>query len=400
MKRSKIVVGLEIGTTKTCMVVGEIRPDCSAVIIGGAEVKSAGISAGEIRDMALARQSLFDVWQKTQEATDVEIMQVLIAVTGDHIQGNLHRGSYRLPDNETIIDHHHVKAVTENAANMELQQDREILHREMGNFSIDGRDALPYPTGLTAKTLDLNCHIIHGMYTRIQSSVVCVRQIPLEVQNIAFSGLASSLVVLTRQQKETGALLIDIGGGTADYICYADGDIVACGCVPMGGNKINQDIMEKSDSRSISQKAAEHFKCNEGHAFGDIKDNTIAHYRTDLGHEYSIRRGRLNEIIRDRLAAILLEVKKNIPAGVWSRSGMAVYLAGGTSLMRGLDELAQFIFKVPVNQPLPPGAGDDYTYLADPKYCTALGLIRFAQRVQEERPGIWRRIFNFLLGRS
>jgi cell division protein FtsA len=400
MDQSKIIVGLEIGTTKTCMVVGEIRPDCSAVIIGGAEVASAGISGGEIRDMSMARQTVFDVWQKTQEATDVEIFQVLISVTGDHIQGESNVGSLRLPDNENVVDHHHMNEVVAKAKQIEITSDRDILHQEVGNFNVDGRQSILYATGISARTLDIKCFTIHGIATRILNSSMCARQIPLNVTHAVFAGLASAQAVLTKQQKEAGALLIDIGGGSADYICYEDIDIVACGSIPKGGAQINQDIVDKSGQRHMSLKAAEHFKCKEGNAFGEVKDTTLARYVTDTGTEYVIERGRLNEIIRDRLASILLQIKDKIPASVWNRSGMTVYLSGGTSLMRGLDNLAQFIFKVPVKQPLPPGAGEEYSYLSDPRYCTAIGLIRHAQRIEESKPGWFRRIINYLFGNN
>lgn len=152
-------------------------------------------------------------------------------------------------------------------------------------------------------------------------------------------------------------MLIDIGGGTADFICYSGGDIVASGCIPAGGNTINKDIVELSEQR-VTNKAAEVLKCTEGNAFGDVKDRSMAQYKSELGmHDVSIPRGELNRIIRDRLADILLRVRDSIPPEVMKRSGMTVYLSGGTSLMRGLDSLAQFIFRVPVKQPMPPERG-------------------------------------------
>lgn len=403
MAQSKIIVGLEMGTTKTCMVVGEIHPDSTAAIIGVGEVPSAGIRKGEIADMSMARQCLFDAWQHAQDHADVEILNVILSVTGEHIYGENGHGSYRLPDDENIIEYEHVNLAREKAEKIEIAADRFVINREMGNFSIDNRETSRHPVGLTGRTLDVKCHVMHGILTRIQNYLMCARQVPLEVEDIVFAPLATAQVVLTRQQKEAGALLIDIGGGTSDFICYNNGDIVASGCIPVGGNAINKDIIDQS-SRQMSNKAAEALKCTEGNAFGDVKDTSIAYYRSELGNEVSIQRGLLNKIIRDRLASILLQVRDNIPAEVWSQSGMTVYLSGGTSLMRGLDNLAQFIFKVPVRQPQAPGTGDDYSYLADPRYCTAVGLIRFAQLYDDaalRRSGRswWRRLLNFFRGR-
>ncbi len=384
MAQSKILVGLEIGTSKTCMVVGEIRPDATATIIGVGEVPSAGVQKGEIVDQSMARQCVCDAWQIAQDHAEVDIMNVFLSVTGEHIIGENWQGSYRLPGGGGIIEDVHVQLAKEKAGKAEIPADRFAVNRELGNFSIDNREASRHPVGLTGRTLDVNCHVMHGIRTRLQNSLLCVRQVPLEIEDLVFAPLATAQMVLNRQQKEAGALLIDIGGGTSDFICYCEGDVVASGCIPAGGNTINSDIIKLTD-QPVNKKAAEVLKCTEGNAYGDIKDVSRAHYKSDLGmHDVSIPRGDLNRIIRDRLANILVRVGKRIPEDVWKRNGMSVYLSGGTSLMRGLDQLAQHIYGVPVHQPTPQPEGQNHSYLADPRYCTAIGLIRFAQRYDDE----------------
>ena len=400
MAQSKILVGLEIGTSKTCMVVGEIRPDATATIIGIGEVPSAGVRKGEIVDQSMARQCVCDAWQLAQDHADVDILNVFLSVTGEHIYGENNVGSYRLPDDEDIIDDDHADFAKEKAEKLEIAADRFAVNRELGGFSIDGREPTRHPAGLTGRTLDVNCHVMHGIRTRLQNSLLCVRQVPLEVEDLVFAPLATAQMVLTRQQKDSGALLIDIGGGTSDFICYKGGDVVASGCIPAGGNTINQDIVKLTGQR-VSSKAAEVLKCTEGNAFGDVKDRSLAQYKSELGmHDVSIPRGELNRIIRDRLADILLRVRDRIPAEVWKQSGMSVYFSGGTSLMRGLDNLAQYIFNAPVHQPAPLAPGQHHSYLADPRYCTAIGLIRFAQRYDDDairstQPNMLARFFNF-----
>lgn len=401
MAQSKILVGLEIGTTKTCMVVGEIRPDATATIIGIGEVKSAGVRKGEIADPSMARQCVCDAWQLAQDHADVDILNVFLSVTGEHIVGENNVGSLRLPDNENIIDDVHAEAVAQKAINMELAGGRCRVNHELGGFSIDGGEPTRHPAGLAGRTLDVNCHTMHGIKTRLQNSLLCVRQVPLEVEDIVFAPLATAQMVLTRQQKDSGALLIDIGGGTTDYICYKGGEVVASGCIPMGGNNINQEIVRLTDQR-VSLKAAEVLKRTEGNAFGDIKDHSLAQYKSELGmHDVTIERGQLNRIIRNSLAAMLLQVRDRIPSDLLN-PGMGIYLSGGTSLMRGLDSLCNYIFKgMPVHQPAPLPPGHNHSYLADPRYCTAIGLIRYAQRYDDDainpRSGnMLARFFNFL----
>ena len=402
MAQSKILVGLEIGTTKTCMVVGEIRPDATATIIGIGEAKSAGVRRGEITEPSMARQCVCDAWQLAQDHADVDILNVFLSVTGEHIVGENNVGSFRLPDNENIIEDEHAIVAKEKAEKLELSTDRFCVNRELGGFSIDGGEPTRHPAGLSGRTLDVNCHIMHGISTRLQNSLLCVRQVPLEVEDLVFAPLATAQMVLTRQQKDSGALLIDIGGGTTDFICYKGGDVVASGCIPMGGNNVNQEIVRQTEQR-VSFSAAEVLKRTEGNAFGDIKDHSLAQYKSELGlHDVSIERGQLNRIIRNSLALMLLQVRDRIPQEML-KSGMGIYLSGGTSFMRGLDGLCKYIFGgKPVYQPSPLAPGQNHSYLADPRYCTAIGLIRYAQRYDEDaihpgRPG-WLPRFMRMLG--
>lgn len=384
MAQSKILVGLEIGTTKTCMVVGEIRPDATATIIGIGEVKSVGVRKGEVAELSMARQCVCDAWQLAQDHADVDILNVFLSVTGEHIVGENNVGYFRLQDNESIIEDEHAYAAKEKAEKLELSKDRFIVNRELGGFSIDGGEPTRHPAGLGGRTIDVNCHIMHGIRSRLQNSLLCVRQVPLEVEDLVFAPLATAQMVLTRQQKDSGSLLIDIGGGTTDFICYKGGDVVASGCIPMGGNNINQEIARLTDQR-VSFKAAEVLKRTEGNAFGDIKDHSLAQYKSELGmHDVSIERGQLNRIIRNSLAAMLLQVRDRIPSELLN-PGMGIYLSGGTSFMRGLDGLCQYIFGgMPVHQPAPLPPGHNHSYLADPRYCTAIGLIRYAQRYDDD----------------
>lgn len=398
MAQSKILVGLEIGTTKTCMVVGEIRPDSTATIIGVGESPSAGVRKGEINDQSMARQCVCDAWQLAQDHADADILNVFLSVTGEHIVGENNEGSFRLPDGENIIDESHMDIAREKAEKKDLGPDSFVLHRELGGYSIDGNEPTRHPAGLTGRTLDVKCHVMHGISTRLQNSLLCVRQVPLEVEDLVFAPLATAQMVLTRQQKEAGALLIDIGGGTTDFICYKGGDIVTSGCIPVGGNTINSDIMKLTEQR-ISNKVAEVLKCTEGNAFGDVKDRSLARYRSELGmHDVSLPRGVLNDIIRNRLGETLYLVRSQLPPDLLKPGSLSVYFSGGTSLMRGLDDLARYVFGMPVYQPVVPEQGNS-SYLADPRYCTAIGLIRYAQRYDDDAlrakdPSMLQRFFN------
>ncbi len=402
MAQSKIIVGLEIGTTKTCMVVGEVRPDATATIIGIGEVPSAGVRKGEVFEQSAARQCVCDAWQLAQDHADVDILNVFLSVTGEHIYGENNIGSYRLPDNQDTITEEHADIAREKAEKIEIPSDRFVIDRELGEYLIDGGGNTRHPVRLSGRTLDVRCHVMHGIRTRLQNSLLCARQVPLEVEDLVFAPFATAQMVLSRQQKQAGALLIDIGGGTSDFICYKNGDIIASGCIPMGGENINQDIMAKF-GQHITRKAAEVLKCTEGNAW-DVMDRSIAQYKSELGtHEVSVERGQLNRVIRDRLAQILDLICARIPKEYLVPGAVSIFFTGGTSLMKGLDELACHVFKTRseyIFQPSQLLPEEKHSYLDDPRYCTAIGLIRFGQRYDDPEDsasggGFFSRLLDF-----
>lgn len=392
MFRSKILAGLEIGTTKTCMVVGEVKPDATTTLLTIGEVPSAGVRKGEIVDTNMARQCVCDAWQMAQNDAEVDILSVVLSVTGDHIIGQTNTGTFRLPDNETVIDEEHAAKALEKARHLDVDEDRSIVNREDGSYSIDGRAQISNPVGLAGRTIEINSHIVHGISSRLKNSLHCVLSVPLEVTSIVFAPLATAQMVLSRSQKQEGALLIDIGGGTTDYVLYKDGEVVCLGCVPVGGNTINQDIVKlvprcNSSVQRLSMKTAEKLKCTEGNAWEGLNDHRLVHYRSDNGlQDVSIECGLLNRIIRDRLGDTLMRIYQRIPSDLLYKGAFSVYLTGGTSLMRGLDGLAHRIFQQnEVFQPAPIDPTQPCSYQDDPRYCTGIGLIRYAQRLDAER---------------
>ncbi|MEG1937990.1 MAG: cell division protein FtsA [Akkermansia sp.] len=386
MAQTKIHVGLEIGTSKTCMVVGEVKPDATVTIIGVGEVKSAGVTKGEVADPSRAIQCIYDAWVLAQDHADVEIITVYLAVTGSHIVGVNNRGTYRLPEDENIISREHMEEVSEIAQDIPLNPDQFALHRVPGFFSVDGQEGLSNPEGLSGRTIDIDCHIIHGMKTRITNSLRCVREVPLEVEDVVFAPLATAQYVLSRQCKQAGALLIDMGGGTTDYALYVEGQLVASGCVPIGGDHITNDIHL---STGIPWVQAELLKKTEGDAFGAPgRGSDIARVPGDaVRKEAAVERALLNKLIQDRILETLKLVKSQLPDDVFKNHHCSeVYMCGGASMMRGVGELASRVFGVPINQPSEVEGTDTPAYLDDPRFATAIGLIRYAQILDAEVP--------------
>ena len=384
MAKTKIHVGLEIGTSKVCMVVGEVKPDGAVKILGVGETKSAGVRKGEISDFASVRSCVKTALLEAEEVSDVDIHSVFLAVTGSHIQGMNNKGTYRLPEDEPGVLIDHVDEAKEIAKDVAIPSDNVYIHNVIRQYWLDGQEHATTPLGLLGKSLEADFHIVHGIKSRIQNSIKCVREIPLDVDEVVFAPIASALIALDRQRKDAGALVIDMGGGTTDYVLYLNGAIAASGCIPVGGDHITNDIHLVT---KIPLSKAEKIKRLEGDASGDpAKSVGTVTVPDDKGFpEHTIERSLLNDIIRFRLEETMQLVVKALPEGSIEEIGSGVFLTGGSSLIRGFGELADQVFGLPVYRPEQPDVSGVHAYFRDPQFSTAVGLIRFAQLVGEER---------------
>ncbi len=384
--RSDIFVGLEIGTSKTCMVVGEVKADSSVRILGVGNTPSAGVRKGEIVDLKKVRACLKEALHQAENEADVNIGAVLLSVSGSHIQSFNHSGTYRLRDDEREIDETHIDEAREMAKDAPLPAGNCLLHPITRNFTVDGKDEVSNPFGMVGRTLDSECHIIHGISTRIETSIKAVREMPLEVDDIVYAPIASALSALTRDQKEEGALVIDMGGGTTDFALYLRGVIAASGTIPVGGDHVTNDIhlIEK-----IPPAKAEEVKITEGDATASaVKSVGKIRVTDELGMiDLEIDRLRLNQIIRGRLEETLKLIIKRLPKDALKNLGAGVFITGGGSRMAGFGELAEEMFGVPVYQQVDHhGISGVQNLFREPEYSTAIGLIRYAQFVLAERP--------------
>lgn len=384
MAKPKIFVGLEIGTTKVCMVVGEVKADASVKILGMGTARSVGVRKGEIVDYANVRACVKTTLLEAEDMSDVEINGVFLAVTGAHLTGVNQRGTYRLNEGEREISPVDVEGAKEMARDIELPNENVILNTVVRQFWVDGNESTVNPVGLIGQTVDADLHIVHGVRTRVQNSIKCVREIPLDVEDVVFAPIASAQVALDRDLKQAGALVIDMGGGTTDYVLYIEGAIAASGCIPVGGDHITNDIFLVTQ---IPHAKAELLKRHEGDASADPA-NSIGQVQVpdETGHTTaSVDRALLNNLIRGRLEETLMIIERRLKLRGSRQLGAGVFLTGGASRMRGFGELTKEVFDAPVFRPEPPSADGVSAYYEDPQYSTVIGLLRYAQILEEEQ---------------
>jgi len=383
MSRTKIYVGLEIGTSKTCAVVGEVRPESGIRILGVGQVPSRGVRKGEIIDFAKAQGGLHDALIKAEQRSGQSIKRVYLSISGAHIESTNNRGSIRIPDGRECSDKE-LGEVRELARDLEIPQSHALIHSLARGYYVDGVETQS-PVGLRGQVLDADYHVIHGIRTRIQNTIRCVRELPLEVEDIVFAPVASAQVVLNRVSREQGALLIDMGGGTTDYVLYHGGAPVASGSLGLGGDHITNDI---HSVLKVPMKVAEKLKTQHGSVFFDSRQaGNVLMIESGEGAPVEVEENMLNQIIHLRVREILEVVMRRLePTGYLDRVGTGLFLTGGSCLLDGVSDLAQAIFKMPVQRDKGVGQSTGRQSSFDsPQYSTPIGLVRYGQ-LNGDRP--------------
>ena len=385
MASNDLMVGLEIGTSKICVVVGEGRPDGTIKILGVGQAPSRGVRKGEIVDFETARKCVHEAVVDAEQKSDVMIRSVYVAVAGSHLQSFNNRGCIMLPEDRDEIDEQDVEDVKINAREVSIPAQNAFLHSIIQHYHVDGQDGVLSPIGMSGQKLEADFHIIHGVRTRIQNGIRCVKELPLEVEDVVFSALASAQVVLTQNQKDLGALVIDVGGGTTDYVLYADGAIRQSGSLAVGGDHITNDI---SMGLRIPMARAEKLKIEEGSCIlGNCLPGEMILLKDDSGFAgKEIERETLNTIIHMRMREAFELLKRRLEEHPYlSYVGGGIFITGGCSLLNGIDHLSEEIFELPARVVHAHNTSGLTSAVENPQFSTAIGLIKYAQAVQTGR---------------
>lgn len=386
MGRDNILVGLEIGTSKVCVVVGEADHVGPIRILGVGQAPSRGVRKGEIVDFETAHKCVREALVDAEEKSDVTIGSVFVGVTGAHIQSFNNRGGVNLPEDRDEIDETDYEEVALAARDANIPQANAFLHSILQHYYVDGQDGVLNPIGMLGRKLEADFHIIHGVGNRIKNTVRCVKEIGLDVEDVAFSGLASAQVVLTQNHKDLGALMVDIGGGTTDYVLYQDGAIVKSGVLAVGGDHITNDI---STGLRIPMGRAERLKVEQGNC---LIEAAAPGDMIRLGNEpgfagRDVEREILNTIIHFRVREIFELLRKHINSdALLSLLGAGVFITGGCSQLRGIQLLAQDVFGIPVHVARAQSTSGITAASENPQLAVAIGLLRYAQATYASRP--------------
>ncbi len=376
------VAALEIGTTKIIAMVGEMREDGTVMITGVGEHTSTGIRKGEVIDLENAVTCARVALEEAEKISKVALVGVHLCVSGGHIRGTIGSGSVPILSPDGVVSDDDVDEVSDIARAVSLADDRQVIHTMRRHFCIDDQGRLHKPEGMSGSKLSLDMLVLHGLRSQLQNSSRVVESIQLEVHDTVFSGLCSALSVLTAEQKKSGVVVIDLGGGTTDYVAYADG-IVACGgSLGVGGDHVSNDV---ASAFNIPVARAEKLKKELGSAtVSTVVEPDRMSLSAEVGFpERTINIGSMHVVINARMSETLSMVKKRLDdENILSMVGAGVILTGGGAHLKGITELAETVFGVPCSIGTPRGVAGITMAMDGPEYAACCGLVQYGFRVQ------------------
>jgi len=391
-KKENIIVGLDIGTTKICAIVGEVNEN-GVEIIGIGTQPSRGMRKGVVINIDATVESIRKAVEEAELMAGAQITSVYCAIAGSHIRGFNSHGIVAVKNRE--VQESDVKRVLDAARAVAIPMDREVLHVLPQEYIVDEQDGIMEPLGMSGVRLEAKVHIVTAAVTSTQNIIRCCNRTGLEVRDIVLGQLAASEAVLIPDEKELGGALVDIGGGTTDLVIFSQGAVRQTAVFGLGGNHLTNDIAVGLRTPLVE---SEKIKTKYGCALTSMvkKEEMIEVPSVGGRRARNLSRQILAEIIEPRMEEIFTLVHREIlKSGYENLIPSGVVLTGGTASLEGLPELVEQIFNLPVRRGYPTGVGGLMDVVNNPMYATGVGLVLYGKRygsegrVKGQERGFW-----------
>ncbi|MGD0275369.1 MAG: cell division protein FtsA [Syntrophales bacterium] len=376
-KKGNVIVGLDIGTTKTCAIVGEVT-EMGLDIIGIGVHPSEGLRKGVVVNIESTVEAIRKATDEAEHMSGCEIRSVYAGIAGAHIKGQNSLGIVAVKGRE--VNHEDVRRAVEASKAVAIPVDREILHTLPQSFIVDDQDGIRDPVGMSGVRLEAKVHIVTGAVTSIQNIVKSVNRVGLDIHEIVLEQIAASEAVLSGDERDLGVALVDIGGGTTNIAIFADGSIKHTAVLPIGGSYITNDI---ATGLRTPMTEAEKIKVRFGCAHTPLipKDEVIEVPSVGGREPRPVSRQILGRIIEARMEEILIMAAKEINRSEFEDLLAAgIVLTGGTAMLDGVVELAEQVFNMPVRRGSPMGIGGLKDVVNSPMFATGVGLVIYGSR--------------------
>ncbi|HXZ51575.1 MAG TPA: cell division protein FtsA [Burkholderiales bacterium] len=377
-----LIVGLDIGTSKVVALVAELRPDGALEILGMGSHDSKGLKKGVVVNIEATVNAVQRALEEAELMADCKIASAFTGIAGSHIRSFNSTGMVAIKDREvSALD---VSRVLETAKAVNIPTDQQILHVLRQEFIIDGQEDVREPIGMSGVRLEVKVHIVTGAVSAAQNIVKCVRRCGLEVNDLILQPLASSRAALQEDETDLGVCLIDIGGGTTDIAIFTNGAIRHTAVIPIAGDQITNDIAMALRTPTAE---AENIKIRHGVALRQLADPNEMIEVPGIGDRGPrvMSRQTLAEVIEPRVEELFSLVQQVLrESGFEELLSSGLVLTGGSAVMRGMVELGEEIFHMPVRLGVPRYTGGLADVVRNPRYATAVGLLlEGASQVQQ-----------------
>lgn len=383
MSESALVVGLDIGTTKICAVVGNVSETGQVDVVGIGTSKSTGIRKGVVVNIEQTVQAIRQAVKEAENMSDKHINAVYAGIAGSHITSTNSPGLVAIKGG--IVTHRDVERVIEAAKMLAMiPGDCQLIHVLPQEYIVDKQRGIVDPVGMAGISLQVNAHVVYGSVSSAQNIVRSCKLSDLDVADLALESLASAKAVLKQEEMDIGVALVDIGGGTTDIAIFANNSIKHTAVLPLGGQNLSNDI---AFGLRTPIAAAEKIKTKYGCAIVDLVRNDELVEVPSVGGRSPTRVPRriLAGICEPRMAEILSLVDQVLERSSYKdKLGAGIVLTGGASTIEGCEELAEDVFNLPTRIGYPRDIGGIKDVVNNPKYSTAVGLLRYGAEIEQQ----------------
>ena len=369
--KHEILCGLDIGTTKTCMVVATAGPT-GLEIVGFGEAPTLGMRKGVVVDLDETIKSIEAATERAERMAGVHFNETLVGITGEHIRSTNNRAVVAVTSEDREVTSGDVRRVIDASKIINLPSDRQIIHALPRYFTVDGQEGVSDPIGMSGGRLEVDTHIVTGSTSFITNVLKCVERAGLETSGVIFEPLASSAATLLPEEKQVGVVLLDIGGGTTDIAVYSLGSAIYTATIPVGGNILTSDIsLGLKTTLSEAEEVKKRLGAREnGEPFAVRTLDGRATREHSTAELRQIVVPRVLETLRMARQKIVENVPRDLVLG-------EVVLTGGGALLRGIEPIAEEVFNLPIRVGTANSIGGLTDAMSSPQYATALGLVVF-----------------------
>jgi cell division protein FtsA len=374
VEREAVLVGIDVGTSKVCALIGEVSRDGKLTIMGHGTVPASGLKKGVVVNIDQTVRSIADAVERAERLSGWKIDRAFVSVGGPHVESLNSTGQVAVTAHHREVTREDVNRAIEVARAVSIPSNREVLHVERRGFIVDGQEGVKDPLGMSALRLEVETHIVTASATAVQNLSKCIQAAGVKIDELVVGSLASAEAVVTETEKDLGVAVADIGAGTIDLALFSDGSPFHTTVLPVGGNNVTNDI---ASVLMTSLQVAEEVKVSHGscdlRSVGD--DETIN--VTVLGEEAgrTLIRREVCEIIEARMRETFEMLRSEMASAGPGRLPAGIILTGGAAQLAGMADLGREVLQMPVRVAAPTGIGGLVDTLLNPGYATGVGLL-------------------------